>query len=174
MDYELAASYWEKQDSQTVKIDQSVLLDDAEKFIMAHNTCALATGFGTFVRCTPIEYSYLDGKFWMLSEGGLKFRALACNSNVCLAIFDPYGGFAALGGMQVTGTAEIIEPWSENYLKLLAFKKLPAENLKKLPHVLYLIRVTPVRIDFLCSEFKKRGYASRQQLIFEPTDAVSR
>ena len=31
---------------------------------------------------------------------------------------------------------------------------------------MYLIRVTPERIDLLNSEFKKRGVASRQQLSF--------
>jgi len=171
MDYEQAASYWEEKDSRSVKMERGALLAVMEEFIAAHNTCALATGCGTFVRCTPIEYSYLNGKFWMLSEGGLKFRALAGNSNVCLAIFDPYSGFGALGGMQVTGTAEMVEPWSGEYLQLLAFKKLSAENLKRLPHTLYLIRVTPERIDFLWSKFKKLGYDPRQQLTFGSTDA---
>ena len=168
MNYELAASCWEKEDAQAEKMERGALLAQMEKFIEAHNTCALATGCGTFVRCTPIEYSYLDGRFWLLSEGGLKFRALAGNANVCLAIFDPYSGFGSLNGMQVTGTAEMIEPWTDEYLKLLAFKKLSAEHLKKLPQTLYLIRITPMQIDFLCSELKKLGYEPRQQLTFGP------
>ena len=28
-----------------------------EEYIRANNTCALATGAGSYVRCTPIEYS---------------------------------------------------------------------------------------------------------------------
>ena len=44
-----------------------------EKYIGENNTCALARGAGDFVRCTPIEYSYHDGKFRMFSEGGEKF-----------------------------------------------------------------------------------------------------
>ena len=28
------------------------------------------------MRCTPIEYSFHDGKFWMFSEGGEKFIGL--------------------------------------------------------------------------------------------------
>ena len=68
--------------------------------------------------------------------------------------------------MQVTGKAELIEPWSAEYLELLAFKKIKAENLKKMPHVLYLIKIIPSRIDFLWSGFKKEGYDSRQHLIF--------
>ena len=164
MNYNKAASYWEEKDAQTVQLDRDALLTKIDEFIMAHNTCALATGCGNFVRCTPIEYNYKDGKFWMLSEGGLKFHALEENKNVCLAIYDSYAGFGKLGGMQVTGTAELIEPWSVEYLDLLAFKKISAESLKKLPQTMYLIKITPLHIDFLWSGFKKLGFDSRQHI----------
>lgn len=166
MNYKEAATYWEQKDAQAIQMERSSLLKKMEAFILAHNTCVLACGNGDFVRCTPIEYTYKDHTFWMLSEGGLKFQALEGNSNVCLAIYDAYEGFGKLGGMQVTGKAELIEPWSAEYLELLAFKKIKAENLKKMPHVLYLIKIIPSRIDFLWSGFKKEGYDSRQHLIF--------
>ena len=166
MDYEQAASYWEKKDAAGARMDRQALLEEAERFISARSTCALATGSGSFVRCTPIEYSYLDGQFWMFSEGGLKFRALAENKNVCLAVFDGYGGFGGLGGMQVTGTARIVEPWSEDYCRLLAFKKIPEEALRQLPSPMYLLAVTPARIDFLNSDFKKQGFDARQHIDF--------
>lgn len=171
MDYKKAASYWIKKDAQAARMDQGSLLREIEKFIMAHNTCALATGCGDFIRCTPIEYNYKDGSFWMFSEGGMKFNALEKNRNVCLAIYDGYAGLGQLGGMQVSGTAELIEPWTDGYMDLLKFKKLSAENLKKLPVVMYLIKVTPNRIDFLCSEFKKSGFDSRQHLCFSNGEA---
>ncbi len=133
MNYKEAATYWEQKDAQAIQMERSSLLKKMEAFILAHNTCALACGNGDFVRCTPIEYTYKDHTFWMLSEGGLKFQALEGNSNVCLAIYDAYEGFGKLGGMQVTGKAELIEPWSAEYLELLAFKKIKAENLKKCP-----------------------------------------
>jgi nitroimidazol reductase NimA-like FMN-containing flavoprotein (pyridoxamine 5'-phosphate oxidase superfamily) len=164
VDYKEAASYWTEKDEKAVRMDRDALWAEIEKFISAHNTCALATGCGDFVRCTPIEYSYKDKKFWMISEGGLKFRALEHNKNVCLAIYDSYTGFAQLCGMQITGAAEVVEPWTGEYMDLLAFKKISAENLKKLPAALYLVKVTPWRIDFLCSEFKKRGFDPRQHL----------
>ncbi|WP_341465120.1 hypothetical protein [Hydrogenoanaerobacterium saccharovorans] len=53
-----ASKYWESREKQSVKMECSSLLLEMEKFILAHNTCALATGFDEFVRCTPIEYSY--------------------------------------------------------------------------------------------------------------------
>ena len=162
MDYQKAASYWEEKD--TIKMEQNELRQEIEQFIASHNTCALATGCNGFVRCTPIEYNYMDGKFWLLSEGGLKFRALEGNKNVCLAIYDSFSGFGSLGGMQITGTAELVEPLSEEYLSLLAFKHISPEKLKKLPSVMHLIKITPVQIEFLSSALKKKGYDSRQKL----------
>ena len=86
MDYQKAASYWTEKEEKAAQMDHDMLLAEIEKFIMEHNTCALATGCGDFVRCTPIEYNYKDGRFWLFSEGGLKFHALENNKNVCLAI----------------------------------------------------------------------------------------
>jgi hypothetical protein len=166
MDYKKAASYWTEKDALAVRLDPDLLLNEMEKFILAHNTCALATGCGDFVRCTPIEYNYKDRKFWMFSEGGLKFQALENNKNVCLAIYDHYVGFGQLGGMQISGTAEIVEPWTDEYMDLLAFRKIPVENMKRLPVTMHLIKITPDRIDFLCSEFKKNGVDPRQHLDF--------
>ena len=167
MDFEKAAFYWEEKDAQSVKMEQGALRIEMEKFIEAHNTCALATGMGDFVRCTPIEYSYQYEKFWMLSEGGLKFRALKNNKSICLAIYDPYSGFDKLGGMQIAGTAKLVEPMSKEYQDLLAFKRIPAESLRKLQHELHLICVTPTQIDFLWSGFKKMGCGPRQHLVFQ-------
>ncbi len=72
------------------------LKEKIEAYIQANNTCALATGAGNFIRCTPLEYSYHDEKFWIFSEGGEKFIGLCKNENVCLAIFDKYEGFGKL------------------------------------------------------------------------------
>ncbi|MDP4090321.1 MAG: pyridoxamine 5'-phosphate oxidase family protein [Bacillota bacterium] len=171
MDYKKAASYWIEKDEKAVRMERGVLLTQIEKFIMEHNTCALATGCGDFIRCTPLEYSYKDGSFWLLSEGGLKFRGLEANKNVCLAIYDGYTGFQQLSGMQITGTAKLVEPWTDEYMDLLAFKKLSAQNLKKLPVTLYLIKVIPACIDFLCSEFTKLGFDPRQHLCISNGDA---
>ena len=170
MDYKKAATYWMEKDGNANRMDDDVLLARIEKYISAHNTCALATGCGDFIRCTPIEYNYKDGRFWLFTEGGLKFRGLEDNKNVCLAIYDSYTGFGKLGGMQISGIAELVEPWTEEYMDLLAFKKLSADSLKKLPATLYLIKVTPTRIDFLSSEFTNLGFNPRQSLCLSDGD----
>lgn len=166
MNYQEAISYWENKDLQSVHMNQDALLKEIEKFISAHNTCALATGFGEFIRCTPIEYNYYGRTFWILTEGGLKFQGLKDNENVCLAIYNPYTGFDKLAGLQVTGTATLVEPWSKEYMDTLSVKKIPVEGLKKLPYPLHLLRITPIRFDFLWSGFKALGYDVRQHLSF--------
>lgn len=165
-EYRRAADHWKAKDAENHAMDRDSLLAAAEAYIRANNTCALATGTGTFVRCTPIEYAYHGAAFWMFSEGGEKFIALERNQNVCLAIYDPYDGFGKLKGMQVTGIAEIVPPFSREYLAAAEFKKIPAEALRKLPEPINLIKITPTKIDFLNSDFNEAGFSSRQELIF--------
>ena len=164
MDFDNAANYWRQQDALDIKADTETVRAQAEKFIHSHNTCALATGFGADVRCTPIEYTYLEGCFWLLSEGGEKFRNLKNNKRVSLAIYDAYKGFNDLGGMQITGEARLIEPWSAEYLALLKFKNISPAALRKLDHPMYLIQITPLSIEFLSSGFKQLGVAARQRI----------
>ena len=112
-DYKKAADHWKPIDAASVKMPREELLAAIESYILANDTCALATGSGSQIRNTPIEYTYHDRAFWMFSEGGEKFLGLEQNKNVCLAIFDKYAGFAKLKGMQVQGVAEIVEQFSE-------------------------------------------------------------
>jgi len=167
MDYEKASRFWLEQDAHAVKMKEEDLKKEIEDFILSHHVCALATASGSFVRNTPIEYNYYDGYFYLFSEGGLKFKALKDNKNVCLAIFDPEMSFSGLRSLQVTGVAAIIEPYGEEYRRVAERKKLPLETLKKLPDPLNLIRVTPTIYDLLESSLKKRGYSSRQELVLK-------
>lgn len=165
-DYSRAANYWKEKDAQSTKMPQEALKQAVESYIRANNTCALATAAGDFVRCTPVEYVYHKNAFWIFSEGGEKFYALEKNKNVCLSIFDKYEGFGKLKGMQVTGIAAIVEPFSEEYTELASVRKIPLEALKKMPHPMNLVKITPKKIEFVNSEFKKEGADSRQALHF--------
>ena len=162
-----AARYWDKKDAGSVKLDREKLRTIVENYIQDNNTCALATGAGNYVRCTPIEYSYHDGCFWLFSEGGRKFIGLAENPQVCLAIFDSYEGFGKLHGVQVMGRAELVEPFCEAYNAHAAFQKIPLAALQKLSSPMHLICIHPTRMDCLFSEFKELGCGSRQTLILE-------
>lgn len=164
-EYVKAANFWKEKD--TVQMPEKELKEAIEKYVEANNTCALATGAGKFVRCTPIEYSYHDERFWIFSEGGEKFTGLEKNENVSLAIFDKYDGFGTLKSVQITGKAELIEPFSEVYNAHAAYKKIPMQALEKLNPPMHLICIQPLKADALFSEFKKDGYDSRQVYIYE-------
>ena len=164
-EYVKAANFWKEK--ETVQMPEKELKEAIEKYVEANNTCALATGTGEFVRCTPIEYSYHDEKFWIFSEGGEKFTGLEKNENVSLAIFDKYDGFGTLKSVQITGKAELIEPFSEVYNAHAAYKKIPMQALEKLNPPMHLICIRPVKVDALFSEFKKDGYDSRQVYVYE-------
>lgn len=156
------ADYWNKK--ERTEMPKETLKQVIDAYVNANNTCALATGTGDYVRCTPIEYSFHDDKFWMFSEGGEKFIGLEKNANVCLAIFDKYDGFGNLKSVQVMGKAEMIEPFSDTYNAHVSYKKIPLTVLQKLDSPMNLICVTPIEIEALFSDFKKDGYSSRQTL----------
>lgn len=165
--FEKAANYWKDKQQTEPGLPEEKLKKVIEEYILVNNTCAFATGTGNYVRCTPIEYSYHDDRFWMFSEGGEKFIGLEKNKNVCLAIYDKYEGFGNLKSIQVMGKAELIEPFSDIYNAHTKFKKIPTEALKKLDPPMNLICVTPIKIEALFSAFKKEGYSSRQTLEYQ-------
>ena len=142
-----------------------------DAFLSAHNTCALATGAGDFVRCTPLEYAWRDDALWIFSEGGLKFRGLKDNKKVSVAVFEPYDGFGKLVSAQIAGTAELIDPGNPEFAAAAANKGIPATALKNLASKLHLIKVAPSRIDYLCSNLKAQGYDARQHLEYPASAA---
>ena len=164
MDFDMAAAVWVEKDKDSVHMEGAALEDKIDEFIKAHNTCALAVASGDFVRCTPIEYNYVEGSFYLFSEGGLKFKALKDNKNVAFAIYEPYGGFHQLKSLQVMGVASMVEPFTDEYLKIMEYKKIPVEAMKKLPMPMNLIKIVPKSYDLLDSDLKKEGFGNRQHL----------
>lgn len=161
-DYNSAANYWLQKDAHSNKMERAQVMEHIVSFIEGHNTCTLATASEGHTRCTPIEYNYVDKCFYLFSEGGLKFRGLKKNKNVGIAIYEPYKGFANLKSLQIEGTASLIEPFSEEYLKIMAFKKIPEDAMRKLPQPMALIKVVPAVFDLLDSDLKKEDLSSRQ------------
>ena len=162
--YQKAREYWLKKDLTSVKMEREALLKEIEKYLSENNTCALATGEGTYIRCTPLEYTYYQGAFYFFTEGGKKFIGLEKNENVSIAVFDKYQGFGSLKGLQIQGKGTLIVPFSKEYIQILEYKKLPVESLRKLKNPLYLLKVIPSSFDFLNSDFKKAGFGERQHL----------
>ena len=166
MDYDKAARFWVEKDKEGKRAPDAKAKLLA--FLASHKVCALATGSGSFVRCTPLEYAFLDGAFWIFSEGGLKYRGLKDNKEVSLAVFDvPEGNaFGHLHSAQISAKAEIVEPFSPEYLKLLGYKHIPEIAVRKMAEPIHLIKIVPLAADYLDSDFKKEGFDSRQSVRF--------
>lgn len=163
-EFDKTAAYWTEKEVGEKRMPQDELRAAIDAFLAAHNTCALATGSGDFVRCTPLEYAWRDGAIWIFSEGGLKFRGLKDNANVSAAIFEPYDGFGKLASAQVTGTAVLIDADDPAFAEAAAAKGIPAAALEKVADRLHLIKIVPSRVDYLCSDLKAQGYDARQHL----------
>lgn len=157
-----AVDYWTAREPEVRRMPEEDLLAYVRDFLASHKACALATGTDGFVRCTPVEYGFHDGAFWIFSEGGWKFRGLLANPQVSLAVFDPYEGFGTTNGIQVQGLARLVEPFCKEYVAHAKARGVPVEVLRKLPSPMHLIKVVPVRIDVLSSGFKREGYSARQ------------
>ena len=164
-EYKEAAEYWKHKECVAMPAEE--LREFVEDFLAEKHVCALATGADGFVRCTPLEYSYHDGRVWIFTEGGEKFIGLAKNSNVCLAVYDQDPAFGSLRSVQLMGRAELVEPMSEVYVAHAEYKKVPVSALQKLAddgHPMRLLRIQPTHLDVLCSKFKEQGFTSRQEL----------
>ncbi len=166
-EYKKAADFWNAKKCKAMPVEE--LKPVVEEFLGSNSVCALATGAGDFVRCTPLEYSYHDGCLWIFTEGGEKFVGLSKNKSVGLAVFEKNPDFGELKSVQVMGAAELVEPMSADYVAHAEYKKGPVTALQKLAdqgHPMYLLRISPSRMDVLFSAFKKQGYDSRQKLDF--------
>jgi menaquinone-dependent protoporphyrinogen IX oxidase len=145
-------------------IEGKVLKTYIEGFIKAHNTCALATGHGESVRSTPIEYIFLGECIYMFSEGGEKFSNIIMNPNVSVSIYDAFKNMDELGGMQITGVAELIDTGSEEYISILTQKNLNYDKIISLPMALNLVKINIRKTEFLWSGFAKLGFDVKQTL----------
>jgi hypothetical protein len=138
-----------------------------EKFLLAHNSCALGTSYKGKVHITPLEYRYQSRHIYFISEGGEKFAGLLDNNQVSIAIYDSFRGFDNIGGMQLTGTASVSPLFSNIYFRILSMWGINLEKLKGMSALLYTIDVQLEEAIFLWSGFKKYEYETRQVFHFE-------
>ena len=162
INFEHFQNFWIEQQKKAVHMDPEAAFAHIENFIRNHNTCGFATGYGEYIRCTPIEYTYMDGDFWFVSEGGSKFIGLEKNRNVSLAIFEYYGDVKDSHGLQVMGKAELYDCWSDEFKKLFAFKGIPFDVMKAAKVEVAVVRVIPSVFEMYDTDFVKQGFDVRQ------------
>ncbi len=161
---EFALNLKKIKDHSKNPVEPQLLNKYIDGFIATHNTCTLATGQGNHIRATPIEYLYKNNYIYIFSEGGLKFANILLNPNISVCIYDAYKSMSELGGMQITGTAEIIDTKTDEYLSALLYKGLNPDKIYSLPIALNLIKIHIQKVEFLWSEFSRLGYSTKQIL----------
>ncbi|MDO5520039.1 MAG: pyridoxamine 5'-phosphate oxidase family protein [bacterium] len=137
-------------------------LEAVEAFLKKHNTCGLATGADHYVRCTPIEYEYENNSLYIITEGGNKFIGILKNPKVSVVVFEPYTTMAELNGLQIMGTAKLVEVNSKEYLEAFQKKGIKPETLAKLPIDMNVLKICPDSYEFLSSSFRAKGYDAKQ------------
>lgn len=142
------------------------VLQAIEDFLQHHNTGVLATGWGRYVRSTPLEYVYKDGHLYIFSEGGGKFANLYRNDQVSFSVCDPFSDFQHLAGLQLHGTAKIVEPDDADYAALAGLRNIPVKRLLAMPVILHIIDITLANAVFLWGGFTKLKKAPRQTYRF--------
>lgn len=159
---EVAEKFMKIMKTPNSMMPNNILKEEIEKFILNHNTCALATGIDRFVRCTPIEYQYYEGDFYIITEGGMKFKGILQNKVVSMSIADNYENMETVKGLQISGRAQLVPLFSEVYLKVFKSKGILLSTLEKLPINLYVVRIIPKKFEFLNAGFKKNNFDSKQ------------
>ena len=134
-----------------------------DAFLEAHNTLALATGCGKWVRCTPLEYLRVDGRLYILTEGGLKCKGIWWNGAISAAVFDSYAGMASLAGLQMTGTAVYIDPLSDEYRSVIEARGVQLQQLQQMPAMLHAVRLDLPRYELLDGALRADGYGAGAQ-----------
>ena len=107
-----------------------------DDFLAAHNTLALATGCGNWVRCTPLEYLRVNGALYILTEGGLKFKGIWWNGAISAAVYD----------------------------SLIEARGVQLQQLQQMPAMLHAVRLDITRYELLDGALRSEGYAARQVL----------
>jgi uncharacterized protein YhbP (UPF0306 family) len=150
------------RDSLGCRLNNAQLRAEIDRFLRSHNTCALATAGDAGGRATPIEYVYAGDCLYFLSEGGTKFANLLLDPHVSVCIFDPYHTMADVAGLQLTGTARLVDVQDAATDSALQAQHLTREKLGQLPFDLNIIEVRLERAELLLSALSKRGVDSRQ------------
>ncbi len=162
----LALQIKEIRDRSQIEMPETEIRQAVEEFLQSHNTCALCTSRPGYVRSTPIEYFYKDACLYMFSEGGEKFANLLLSPRVSVSVYDSYEGFDKLGGLQLTGEADLIRNDHPDYEQILVSRGFSAEKFSRLPVQMNIIRIRLEKAEFLWSGFQKRGYAVWQSCSF--------
>ncbi|MDO4619941.1 MAG: pyridoxamine 5'-phosphate oxidase family protein [Lachnospiraceae bacterium] len=145
------------------EMEEHKLNDRLETFIKKNTVLHLATACTGYVRCTTLNYLYLDRVFYIMTEGGSKFRGILENGDVAATIAAPDAGMnGRLQSLQIMGKAMPVPVGSDEYRIAMAARGMTEERLEELPITMFLLKLVPFRYEFLDTDFAAEGYDNRQ------------
>ena len=127
------------------RMDEAELMAEVGRFIEDHHVLVIATGTDDFVRATPLEYIYLNGVFYVITEGGLKYRSILENGNASVTIFDRFdGSFEHIRSLQIFGKAQPVKSQTKEYSEIVPELGFHGTGIRRAPAWRYGIQKAAV------------------------------
>lgn len=133
-----------------------------DEFVLRHDACALACASEGFVRNTALDFRYVDGIFYIVSEGGQKFHAILRNPQVSLLVYDSPKQGGNVTSVQVTGRAYRVPMWSEEYVQILEKTWGNVEIRRNSLVRLNVLKIIPDRMEYFSYTLKPCGVDLKQ------------
>ena len=147
------------------EVEEHKLTEKIETFIRQHRSLALATAAAGYLRCTPLEYMYLDHVFYVITEGGFKFRGILENGDASAVIYDERTDVSdRFVSLQILCKAAPVPVGSDEYYTAMAAGGMTREKLGAMPITLFLLKIVPLRYEYLDSDLMREGYDIKQIL----------
>jgi hypothetical protein len=151
----------EKNFVQKLKINKKLLSPDELKkaiiaFLEENVICTLATCSNDIPRSTPVRYRSRGLTLYILAEGGMKIKNIRENPWVSVSLYGAYSGFQSVKGLQLWGTASIINPdegdsyrEAEGIVDLAGREDLKNLGIEKIQHNMKAIKIVVERARYL-------------------------
>ena len=136
-----------------------------EQFLQREPVCVIATCFHDIPRASTVEFFPFATNLYILTEGGEKIENIKGNPRVSIAVHAPFIGWESVRGLQITGIAEIGKKGSRIFDEgTEAYRKRRGVKTASLPDLMNVIRVLPLRIEYIDTTLDDKGFSVRQVL----------
>ena len=130
--------------------------------------CVVATCSYNIPRASTVEFFPIGTTLYILTEGGRKIENIKRNPHVSVAIHAEFTGWSDVKGVQITGTAEIGEKGSSIFkegIQAYERRRDTQSTALSLPAQMNVIKVKPVKLEYLDATLVVKGYKVRYTLL---------
>lgn len=152
-----ARAFMAAVDAPVHTLSRPALKERIDAFILRHDACALACASDGFVRNTALDFRYVDGIFYIATEGGQKFNAILRSPLASLLIYDSPKQGGNVTSVQVTGRVRRLPMWSREYVEALERTWGNVEQRKQSLVRLNIIQIIPERMEYFSYTLRGEG-----------------